>query len=233
MSALPFAFLLGFLGSLHCAVMCGPLMLSLPHAQRSGLWHFLSIVLYQLGRTLSYTVLGAAAGLMGSGVRAFTSQETFGLIFGGILVAGALLYLGGKRIPAFSSFHQRLISPLSVLMGKIYRFRLWSLWAGMLNGLIPCGMVYLALASSLSTGSIRGGMQFMFLFGCGTIPLMVAISIGGLYLKRYFRFNPNQLIPWFTLFLGALFMLRSANLDIPFLSPGHHHAYAHPVEICR
>lgn len=233
MNMLPFAFLLGFLGSLHCAVMCGPLMLSLPHVQQSRLWYFLSVLLYQTGRTLSYTLLGVAAGLMGSGMKAFAGQEAFGLLFGSLLVVGALLHLGGGHIAAFSSFQQQLIAPISMLMAKLYRFRLWGLWAGMLNGLIPCGMVYLALASSLSAGSIKGGAQFMFLFGCGTMPLMVAISIGGIYLKRYFRFNPNRLIPWFTLFLGALFILRSANLDIPFLSPAHHHAYSDGVEVCR
>lgn len=233
MSFFSLAFLLGFLGSLHCAVMCGPLMLSLPHQGEGFFKHFFSVLQYQLGRTLSYTFLGVIVGVIGNGAAAFMGQEIFGIGFGALLVLYALLYFSGNRLVRQEAFQQRLTAPLSALMGKIYRFRLWSLLAGMLNGLIPCGMVYLALASALNTGTVKESALFMFLFGCGTIPLMLFISLGGVYLKRYIRFNPTKLIPWFTLFLGALFILRSSNLNIPFLSPLHLHEYHTNAAECR
>jgi len=233
MSFFPLAFLLGFLGSLHCAVMCGPLMLSLPHPGESFIKRFFSVFQYQLGRTLSYTLLGLLVGLIGSSAATIIGQRGFGMGFGLLLVLYALLYFSRNRWVRFDSFQQRLTRPIARLMGKVYHFRLWSLLAGMLNGLIPCGMVYLALATAVNTGSIAASARFMLLFGCGTIPLMLFVSLGGVYLKRYLRFNPNRLIPWFTLFLGALFVLRSSNLDIPFLSPLHTQHYLGTTAECR
>jgi sulfite exporter TauE/SafE len=118
-------------------------------------------------------------------------------------------------------------------MGKLNGSLFFGFFAGILNGLIPCGMVYLALATALNTASVNGAGSFMLLFGLGTCPLMLLISLGGIYLKRYLKFNPNKLVPWFTLFIGALFILRSANLDIPFLSPATgYHAHG-DVEVCK
>ncbi|MCY1530396.1 Cytochrome C biogenesis protein transmembrane region [compost metagenome] len=118
-------------------------------------------------------------------------------------------------------------------MGKVFGMPLWGFFAGLLNGLIPCGMVYLALATALNTATIRDGGMFMFLFGLGTVPLMLLISLGGIYLKKYIRFNSRKLVPWFMLFMGLLFAFRAANLGIPFLSPDHSmHAHAAGA-ICR
>ena len=138
-----------------------------------------------------------------------------------------VLYLSGRYLSVFHRFQSKLISPISQLMGKIYGLPFWGFYAGLLNGLIPCGMVYLALATALNAGNVKDAASFMLLFGIGTAPLMLLISLGGVYLKRYIRFNPNRLVPWFMLFLGTLFILRSANLDIPFLSPNSH---LHPKE---
>lgn len=115
------------------------------------------------------------------------------------------------------------------LMGKVFGLKLWGLFAGMLNGLIPCGMVYLALATALNTGSTASGATFMFLFGLGTIPLMMMISLGGIFLKKYIRFNTNKLIPWFMLLMGVLFILRSADLGIPFISRVTTNSYGHTI----
>ena len=114
-----------------------------------------------------------------------------------------------------------MVAPISKLMGKLFGLPLWGLFAGILNGLIPCGMVYLALATALNSATIEGGATFMFLFGLGTTPLMLMISLGGVYLKRYIKFDTRRLIPYFMLFIGVLFILRSADLGIPFLSPNN------------
>lgn len=232
MSFLPIAFLMGFVGSLHCAVMCGPIVLSLPLAQKNKWYSFAQIVLYQLGRTLTYTLLGLLIGYIGSSFTFFTTQETLSLTIGIVLILFTGLQLSGRYVTYFSQFYAKLLNPISKLMGKVFNLPFWGFLAGMLNGLIPCGMVYLALAAALNSASYTEGATFMFLFGLGTSPLMLFISFAGVHLKKYFRFNTQKLLPWFMLFMGTLFILRSANLGIPFLSPTLHNHYG-GVEVCE
>lgn len=232
MSFLPIAFLMGFVGSLHCAVMCGPIVLSLPLAQKNKWYSVAQITLYQLGRTLTYTLLGLLIGYLGSSFTFFTTQESLSLTIGVLLILFTGLQLSGKYVHYIGKFYNKLLSPISKLMGKVFNLPFWGFLAGMLNGLIPCGMVYLALAAALNLASYTEGAKFMFLFGLGTSPLMLFISFGGIHLKKYFRFNTQKLLPWFMLFMGVLFILRASNLGIPFLSPTLHHHYGE-VEVCE
>ena len=221
MNNLPLAFLMGLLGSLHCAVMCGPLMLSLPLQNTSLLKSALQLIWYQLGRILIYTLLGVLVGWIGNSFTVFANQEILSLTIGVLLVIFTILQLSGYQLKSINNLQQKMITPLSKLMGKLYGLPIWGFFAGLLNGLLPCGMVYLALATALNTASLQGGANFMFLFGLGTMPLMLMISLGGIYLKKYIRFNTQKLVPYFMLFMGTLLILRSADLGIPFLSPSN------------
>ena len=221
MNNLPLAFLMGLLGSLHCAVMCGPLMLSLPLQNTSLLKSALQLIWYQLGRILIYTLLGVLVGWIGNSFTVFANQEILSLTIGVLLVIFTILQLSGRQLKSINNLQQKMITPLSKLMGKFYGLPIWGFFAGLLNGLLPCGMVYLALATALNTASLQGGANFMFLFGLGTMPLMLMISLGGIYLKKYIRFNTQKLVPYFMLFMGTLLILRSADLGMPFLSPNN------------
>lgn len=225
------ALMMGFFGSLHCAVMCGPIVLGLP-LKKQGWYAVLQIAIYQLGRVSVYTLMGLLIGLLGSTIALFTRQEVLSLVIGGFLIVFALMQLSGKYLSLFQKSQTWLLKPISKIMGKVYKLPFWGFYAGILNGLIPCGMVYLALATSLNTESAQSGALFMFLFGLGTSPMMIFISLSGIYLRKYFRFNTQRLIPWFALFIGALFILRSSNLNIPFLSPLIHNSYG-TVEQCN
>jgi len=232
MSLMPLAFLMGFLGSVHCAVMCGPIVLGLPLNGQNNWRNLLQVVLYQLGRVATYTFLGLLVGMIGNTFSVFAKQETLSLIIGAGLIIFTVLQLTGKYGTSLQRLQNRLVMPISKLMGKVFKLPFWGFFAGMLNGLIPCGMVYLALATALSSANLGSGAGFMLLFGLGTTPLMLIISLGGVYLKKYFRFNSQKLIPWFALFMGALFILRASNLNIPFLSPHTHSAYG-TVQSCN
>lgn len=232
MNGLPLAFLLGLLGSLHCAVMCGPLMLSLPLPKQNYFKAALHLLLYQLGRVLMYTLMGVLVGFLGESLSLVVSQNTLSLILGLLLVLFTVLYFSKSYLKVFNSFQSKLIAPIANLMGKVYSLPFWGFFAGLLNGIIPCGMVYLALATALNTASVKDAGVFMFLFGLGTTPLMLLISLGGIYLKKYIRFNPNKLVPWFMLFLGVLFIMRSAELGIPFISPAIHAQHPGHVANC-
>lgn len=235
MSNLPLAFLMGLLGSLHCAVMCGPLMLSLPLQKTSFFKSAFQVLSYQFGRILTYTILGLFVGLIGNSFSIFANQKTLSLIIGIVLIVFVALQLSGKYNNLLNALQHKMVVPISNLMGKVFGLPLWGFFAGFLNGLIPCGMVYLALATALNSASLQGAASFMFLFGLGTTPLMLMISLGGIYLKKYIRFNTQKLVPWFMLFIGTLFILRSADLGIAFLSPDtktHNHQHQNVVE-CR
>lgn len=232
-SSLHLAFLMGLLGSLHCAVMCGPLMLSLPLQKASFLKSAFQVISYQLGRILTYTLLGILVGFIGNSFSVFANQKTLSFTIGIVLVVFVGLQLSGRYSKSLSYLQSIMLIPVSKLMGKIFGMPLWGFFAGFLNGLIPCGMVYLALATALNSASVREGASFMFLFGLGTTPLMLLISFGGIYLNKYIRFNTQKLVPWFMLFMGALFILRSADLGVAFLSPDtktHNHQHQNVVE---
>jgi sulfite exporter TauE/SafE len=231
-NGLPLAFFLGLLGSLHCAVMCGPLMLSLPLQKQNYFSAALHLLLYQFGRILVYTLLGTIVGLIGNSMTVFMGQHTLSLIIGSLLLLFTLLHFSKGYNKVFNGILDKLLSPIGLLMGKVYGLPFWGFFAGMLNGIIPCGMVYLALATALNTASVKNAASFMFLFGLGTTPLMLLISLGGIYLKKYIHFNPNKLIPWFMFFLGVLFIMRSAELGIPFLSPSNHLQHTKTVAEC-
>lgn len=232
MSLMPLAFLMGFFGSVHCAVMCGPIVLGLPLNGQNNWLNLLQVVLYQLGRVVTYTFLGLLVGTIGNTFSVFAKQETLSLIIGAGLIVFTILQLTGRYTASLQRLQSRLLVPISKMMGKVFKLPFWGFFAGMLNGLIPCGMVYLALATALSSANSGSGAGFMLLFGLGTTPLMLIISLGGVYLKKYLRFNSQKIIPWFALFMGALFVLRASNLNIPFLSPHTHSAYG-TVQNCN
>lgn len=219
MNFLPLAFLMGLLGSLHCAVMCGPIMLGMPFGKKGILGSAFHLLIYQFGRIITYTLLGLLAGVVGSSIKIFSDQQTLSISIGILLLLFTALQFLPKYSRRFIALQNKMLQPISKLMGMVFKLPFWPVFAGMLNGVIPCGVVYLALATAINTGSLTDAGIFMMLFGVGTTPLMLMISLGGIYLKKYFSFNTRKLIPWFMFFMGILFILRAANLGIPYLSP--------------
>lgn len=227
---LPLAFLMGLFGSLHCALMCGPIMLGMPFQNRKMFGATIHFLAYQIGRILTYTLLGFLVGCVGNTIKLFSNQQSLSLTVGILLILFTLLQFMPKYVSFFVAMQSRLITPISELMGRIFKLPFWGFFAGMLNGIIPCGMVYLALATAIANGNWAGGATFMFLFGLGTTPLMMLVSLGGIFLKKHFSFSSQKLIPWFTLLVGAMLILRAANLGIPYLSPAPMGLYGQAVD---
>ena len=90
---------------------------------------------------------------------------------------------------------------------------------GIVNGFLPCGFVYVALAGAITTGGAASGALYMFLFGLGTTPIMFATSLVGKFLSATLKQKMNKLIPVFAIILAIIFILRGLSLGIPFLSP--------------
>jgi len=209
--------LLGFVGSVHCAGMCGPLALALPTGERSRGLFFAGRLLYNLGRIVTYALLGALFGLLGQG-----------LVFAGLqqwvsLVLGAAILIGLVISPRFANTIPvtRAVNWLKGALGNLFRRRaLPALFGiGLLNGLLPCGLVYVAAAAATATGHVLSGMQFMIAFGLGTLPMLLAISCLGPKLQWLLRFKVQRLIPASLLLVGLLLLLRGMALGIPYVSP--------------
>lgn len=211
------AFGLGILGSLHCAAMCGPLQLALPLPAGNARRFINGRVLYQLGRIATYCLLGVLAGLIGKSIFLTGLQRCLSIALGVALFAGFFL---SKRI-ALSVPVTRLVGNLKTAMSAQLRQRnLRSLTLlGMLNGLLPCGLVYTALAWAVSGGTLLSAILFMAVFGAGTLPMLLSIGFLGKTLSPGIRTKLRRAIPVGICLVASLLILRGLSLGIPYLSP--------------
>jgi sulfite exporter TauE/SafE len=93
------------------------------------------------------------------------------------------------------------------------------LFFGMANGLLPCGMVYMALAGALVTTAVHQSVMFMAMFGLGTVPAMIAIGFFGQFFSLNVRNSFRRIVPVFVVLMAFVLILRGMNLGIPFISP--------------
>ncbi|MDX2302930.1 MAG: sulfite exporter TauE/SafE family protein [Microscillaceae bacterium] len=216
------AFLVGLMGSLHCVGMCGPLVLAMPIPRKTLYSQLKARLLYNLGRTTTYALLGALVGLVGRAFTLTVSQQWLSILVGILIGFGmALPNRYFQKISLFGPAYQ-FTSYLRHQFAQLFRQKNLqaSFLLGILNGFLPCGLVYLALAGALATGEWGLGVLYMILFGLGTTPLMLAMGLGISLIKPSMRqFLHRSLLPGFTLLLALWFVLRGLNLGVPYLSP--------------
>jgi uncharacterized protein len=212
---------LGFLGSLHCIGMCGPIALALPSQSKSKLSFYSGRILYNLGRVLTYSLMGLFIGLIGQKINLAGYQQIISIALGVIILIAVLLPARIKNIfiklKPVQSITKILQSSIGVLFRKGSQSSLFGI--GVLNGFLPCGFVYVALAGAVALGNVEKSILFMALFGIGTIPAMFSASIVTNLLGHNFRKKIHRAIPVFASALAIVFILRGLNLGIPYLSP--------------
>jgi sulfite exporter TauE/SafE len=211
------AIALGFLGSLHCAAMCGPLLLALP-AGSGGPARFIGgRLVYQLGRITTYSLLGVLAGVVGRSLFLAGAQRWLSIGLGLAVLIGFII---SKRV-ALSAPVTAFVGRLKLAMGRQLRERTIRSLAilGLLNGLLPCGLVYVALAGAVSQGRMFDSVVYMLLFGLGTTPTMLGISLSGRAIPLAWRLKLGGAIPAGVCLLAALLILRGMGLGIPYVSP--------------
>lgn len=211
------ALLLGLVGSAHCAGMCGPLALALPAGGDSRAVFLASRFAYNLGRIITYAGMGAVFGLVGQGFVLAGVQRWVSLVLGAIILVG--LFLSPRLIKATAV--AVAVTRLKAALGRLLRARTLtaSLAFGLLNGLLPCGLVYVACAGAVATGNLARGVQYMVVFGIGTVPMLLGIALLGKQLQLVLRFRLQRLIPVSLAVVGALLLLRGMALGIPYVSP--------------
>lgn len=214
------ALVIGLIGSFHCAGMCGPLALALPLRQDSWGTRIFSTFIYNSGRIVTYTSLGVVFGFLGYGLGFWGMQRWVSIGIGLIMVLSVLFPFIFRKLRIESTVDNWL-SGFKPKFGRLFSFRTYPsvFMIGIFNGFLPCGLVYLALAGAIvSTGPMAGAM-YMFLFGIGTLPVMLFIPLAGNFASLGFRATVRKLIPVVIVLVGTLFILRGLNLGIPYVSP--------------
>jgi len=221
---------IGAFGGFHCVGMCGPIALSLPIHRLSSWAKVTSIFLYNLGRAISYGSMGMLFGIIGQSFSLFKMQQYLS-IFAGVFILAVLLfsYLGQQPTSIFNAYSLMIKNRLSQLL-KSDKSTFSYLSLGIVNGFLPCGLVYMAIATAVATGSILNSGLLMFAFGLGTLPIMALTMYFGKYINLQFRQKLTKLTPYFIAGVAALLIIRGLNLGIPYLSPTHdaqHHTCCH------
>ena len=223
---------LGFLGSFgHCVGMCGPLTVAFSLSNKDDSkenskqpsWRF--HLLLNIGRILSYALVGAAIGGLGSVLVASGQMAGLGsvirrgmaILTGLMLVALGLAQIRPDLIPRLPILHpfsrQNLHNRLSGAMVNLslQKQQLTPLFLGLVWGFIPCGFLYTAQIKAAETGSLKMGMVTMLAFGLGTLPTMLGV---GLLTSKFSSDRRSQLFRlggWITLTIGILTLLRTGN----------------------
>jgi sulfite exporter TauE/SafE len=214
-------FTLGAAGSLHCLGMCGPLSLALPVHQLGRTRKFISLLSYQAGRIITYSLLGLILGLAGKAIQLAGYQQGISITMGLFVLGFAVLYIMRRRmlqLRGLNKFYLFIQKEMGHLLRSVSSPKGFLLM-GMVNGLLPCGMVYVALAATISLTDIFQGTIFMALFGAGTLPAMMLAGYAGTLVGPRSRQVFRKLVPLFISLMGIILILRGLNLGIPFISP--------------
>ncbi|AUC81106.1 sulfite exporter TauE/SafE family protein [Lacinutrix sp. Bg11-31] len=217
------AIIFGLLGSFHCVGMCGPIAFLLPLDRENKTKRILQLLSYHAGRILTYSVLGLIFGAVGKSLNLFGLQQQLSIGIGVLMIVTILIPTKLFNSYNFSKPIYRLVGKVKSKMGANLKKKKPSTFftIGYLNGLLPCGLVYMAIFGALATGSYWEGSLYMALFGLGTVPLMTTAIYLGNFLTKTVKQRVLKLIPAFVVVVGLLFIIRGLGLGIPYLSPSN------------
>lgn len=215
------AFFFGLISSLHCIGMCGPIAMMLPLERNNPAKKAFQILLYHAGRLTAYGTLGLVFGLLGKGLYLAGMQQQISIIVGILII---MIVVIPEKVFAKYNFSKpvyRIISKVKSSLGNQFRKKspdaIFTI--GLLNGFLPCGLVYAALFGAIAMQNEFYGVAYMLLYGLGTIPMMSAVVYMSTMLSNPFRNKIQKVIPIVTVCIGVLFILRGLGLGIPYVSP--------------
>lgn len=212
---------LGLLGSFHCIGMCGPIALALPVHHYGPLKKYFGIFLYNLGRVITYTFLGFVFGLLGQSFFLGGFQQVLSIVIGILLLLSVIIthtkWFNLNKLGFLYSF----INSVKIQLGNLFNKKglRFLFFIGLLNGLLPCGLVYLGIAGAIASGHYVKGAAFMFYFGVGTVPIMYAVAFLGQFITLKYRNHIRHAMPFVVFIMAVMLIIRGLNLGIPYLSP--------------
>lgn len=229
------ALIFGLISSLHCIGMCGPIAMMLPVDRSNPTKKVIQIMLYQIGRLSAYTSLGLIFGILGKGFYMAGIQQHISIIVGILMI---LIVLIPERLFMKYNFSKpvyKLLSNVKTSLGNQFKRKspdaLFTI--GLLNGFLPCGLVYAALFGAIAMQNVTLGVTYMLLYGLGTIPMMSAVVYISNFLSIPLRSKMQKIIPLVTVIIGTLFILRGLGLDIAYLSPSNMNLFVQANANCH
>ncbi|HEY0976365.1 MAG TPA: sulfite exporter TauE/SafE family protein [Flavobacteriales bacterium] len=214
------AFVLGAAGSAHCVGMCGPIALAVPFRGSTPQQRWSSTLLLNGGRLTSYALLGAVVGTFGMGLRLVGLQQVVSIGTGALLLLSILVPGLLERFSPTGRIALALGRGRALLARNLRRTAPEALFfTGMLNGLLPCGLLYAALLGAASAPSASEGALFMAVFALGTWPALFALRMGGSRIDGAWRIRFRRLAPVLVPAMAVLMILRGLGLGIPYVSP--------------
>lgn len=229
------AFIFGLISSFHCIGMCGPIAMMLPVDRTNETKKVTQIITYHIGKLTAYGILGLVFGLLGRSFYLAGMQQQLSIIVGILMILVAVIPEKVFAKYNFSKPVYRLITKVKSSLGQQFKNKSYkSLFTiGLLNGFLPCGMVYVALFGAIAMQNVTLGIGYMLLFGLGTIPMMVAVIYASGLISFSFRGTIQKAIPLVAVIIGMLFIVRGLGLDIPYLSPSNMSLFVQPEGNCH
>ncbi|HMK07236.1 MAG TPA: sulfite exporter TauE/SafE family protein [Flavobacterium sp.] len=215
------AFLFGLISSFHCIGMCGPIAMMLPVERNNPAKKATQLITYHIGRLSAYATLGLIFGLVGRGLFLAGMQQKLSILIGLLILIVVLI---PEKVFAQYNFSKpvfKIISNIKTSLGAQFKNKSYKSFftIGLLNGFLPCGMVYVALFGAIAMQSESLGVLYMILFGLGTIPMMSSVVYFNSLLTVSARNKIRKVIPYAAAAIGLLFILRGLGLGIPYVSP--------------
>lgn len=209
-------FFIGLLTSLHCVAMCGGINLSVCvqykiSNETSKISKIKPSVLYNIGRVISYTVLGGIVGAIGSAVSFSGTAKGIVAIASGVF----MVIMGLNMLNIFPALRKLNPRMPKIFAGKVHANsqNRGPLYVGLLNGLMPCGPLQAMQIYALGTGSVWAGAVSMFLFSLGTVPLMFGFGALSSFLSGNFTHKMLKVSAVLVMVLGVIMLSRGMALS--------------------
>ena len=202
----------GLVGSLHCIGMCGPL--ALVANKMGGSETAVNSIVYNICRILVYVILGVLFGLIGQVALINGFQKWFSVILG-----FAIIFLAATLIfkPQINHYLTGQFSFIFKLMGRLNRSSRRGIRSsailGIINGVLPCGLVYMAVAGAIIQPTLPDSGLFMLSFGLGTLPMMFSITLSGNKLLQIVRGNYRKVLTLGLFCFGLFLVYRGLEMD--------------------
>lgn len=229
------ALLFGLISSFHCIGMCGPIAMMLPVDRSNEAKKVTQIMTYHIGKLTAYGTLGLIFGILGRSFYLAGMQQQLSIIVGVLMILVALIPEKVFAKYNFSKPVYRIITKVKSSLGQQFKNKSYkSLFTiGLLNGFLPCGMVYVALFGAIAMQSVSLSVLYMILFGIGTIPMLTIVVYVSNLMSFSFRGIMQKAIPLVAVLIGMLFIIRGLGLDIPYLSPSNMSLFVQPEANCH
>lgn len=205
-------FLFGLTGSLHCVGMCSPLI-SIACLNQSSNSMMPTLAVYHFGRIFTYSLLGGFIGLIGGLSFTLGLQLYISAAMALILMFYSIAMIFNLRVPYLGNAGFSFTSIYNKILKRNSSYT--TLLLGMLNGILPCGLVYGAMAMAFLNHSVVEGMMSMFLFGLGTIPILFLVAFGA-KIKSIKHLLINTKLQYHILLLSSVYIIyKVSQIQLP------------------